>query len=427
MLWYRAGSFPPGFFMDNTNRFIGPRRRWFQWISTLVLLLLPWLELNGKSLLRIDIPGLRLYLFGQVLRIEELYFVLLATLIFVLFFLLITVVLGRVWCGWLCPQTTLSDVAEWLARRLGLTVRHNKVHGALAKKILLQGIYLSLALLVASNLLWYFIPPRLFFARLFSLDLHPAAWVTFIVTGLLVYLDLAVVRRLMCSDFCPYGRFQTALVDRATLTLHLPETEREQCINCESCVRICPMEIDIRQGYQVECTNCGRCLDACRKVMAKQKKPGLIRYTFGQHGEGIKGLFNPRVLLPACALVVLLAVLGITLVDRPSASLKISVSHTVSSRTLVDGRTGTFFNAWVKNRSRQTAVYTLQARQKESGALLQIKGPKQAELAPGENRRLDFVLVTPTDEARTVEFVLIDKQGVEVSVAEAYIGKTTKK
>jgi len=409
--------------MDNKNHFIGPKRRWFQWTSTLVLLLLPWIEVDGKSLLRIDIPGLRLYLFGQILRIEELYFVLLATLIFVLSFLLITVVLGRVWCGWLCPQTTLSDLAEWLARRLGLTVRHNKMHGSLSRKILLQGIYLLLAFLVASNLLWYFIPPHIFFVRLFSLDLNSAAWITFFLIGLLVYFDLAVVRRLMCSDFCPYGRFQTALIDKATLTLHLPETELEQCIECNSCVRICPMEIDIRQGFQVECTNCGRCLDACRRVMARQNKPGLIRYTFGEHGEGVKGLFNPRVLLPAFTLLVLLAVLSISLVERPVASLKVSVSHTARSRTLADGRIGTFFNAWVNNRSRQTAVYTLQARQKKSGAPLQIKGPTRAHLAPGENRRLDFVLMTPNNDARTVEFLLTDKQGLEVSIAEAYIGK----
>ncbi|HEB68915.1 MAG TPA: 4Fe-4S binding protein [Desulfobulbus sp.] len=408
--------------MDNKCHCIGPRRRWFQWTSTLVFLLLPWLEIDGRSLLRIDIPGLRLYLFGQVLRIEELYFVLLAALIFVLFFLLITVVLGRVWCGWCCPQTTLSDVAEWLARRLGLTVRHNRFHGTPGRKILLQGIYLLLAFLVASNLLWYFIPPRLFFVRLFSLDLDPAAWITFSVIALLVYFDLAVVRRLMCSDFCPYGRFQTALVDKATLTLHLPENKREQCIECGSCVRICPMEIDIRRGYQVECTNCGRCLDACRRVMARQGKPGLIRYTFGQHGEGAKGLFNPRVLLPAVALLVLLTILGIALVDRPVASLKVSVSHTASPRTLSRGRIATFFNAWVNNRSRQRAVYSLQARQKKSGAPLQIKGPTRAKLAPGENRRLDFVLVTPNNKARTVEFILIDQQGMEVSVAEAYIG-----
>jgi len=417
--------FSPGFFMKNKNR-IGPWRRLFQWATTLLLLLLPWLEVDGKSLLRIDIPGLNLYLFGQVLRIQELYLVLLATLIFVLGFLLVTVVLGRVWCGWLCPQTTLSDVAEWAARRLGLTVKHNRLHGHLSGKFILQGVYLFLAFLVAANLLWYFITPPLFFIRLVTFDLHYVAWVTFLLTGLLVYFDLAVVRRLMCSDFCPYGRIQTSLVDKATLVLHLPDAELERCIECGSCVRSCPMEIDIRQGYQIECTNCGRCLDACRQVMAKRNEPGLIRYTFGLHGEGAIGLLNPRVLLPAVSILALLVLLCVALVARPSASLKIAVSHTAASRRLTNDQTGTFFNAWINNRSQEAASYTLQAREKKSGAALTLKGQVRAELAAGENRRLDFILVTPANESLTIEFVLADPEGLELSVAEAYIGKTDK-
>ena len=408
------------------KKLIGPQRRLFQWAATLLLLLIPWLEFDSKSLLRIDIPGLNLYIFGQVLRIQELYLVLLATLIFVLAFLLVTVVLGRVWCGWLCPQTTLSDVAEWTARRLGLKVKHNRLHGHLSSRFLLQGIYLLLAFLLASNLIWYFIPPRLFFTRLVTFDLHYATWITFILTGLLVYLDLAMVRRLMCSDFCPYGRIQTALVDKATLSLHLPDSELERCIECDSCVRSCPMEIDIRQGYQVECTNCGRCLDACRQVMAKRSEPGLIRYTFGLHGEGAIGLLNPRVLLPAAAILILLAVLGIGLLNRPVASLKIAVSHTASSRQLANEQTGTFFNAWVNNRSQQGAIYALQARKKDSGHPLTVKGQVRAKLAAGENRRLDFVLITPSYESLTVEFMLTDEEGLELSVAEAYIGITEK-
>jgi cytochrome c oxidase accessory protein FixG len=410
-----------------SKKLIGPQRSLFQWATTLLLLVLPWLEVDSRSLLRIDIPGLNLYLFGQILRIQELYLVLLATLIFVLGFLLITVVLGRVWCGWLCPQTTLSDAAEWAARHLGLTVKNYRLHGSLPAKVLLQVFFVLLALLAASNLLWYFIPPRLFFARLVAFDLHYAAWITFVLTGLVVYLDLAFVRRLMCRDFCPYGRVQSAIVDKATLSLHLPDSELERCIECNSCVRACPMEIDIRHGYQVECTNCGRCLDACRQVMAKRNEPGLISYTFGLHGEGFSGLLNPRVLLPAAAVVVLLVVLAATLFDRPTASLKVAVSHTAAARRLAGRETGTFFNAWVNNRSRETAAYTLQARNKETGAPLTLKGQTQAELAAAENRRLDFVLLTPANEPLTVEFVLINKEGLELSVAEAYIGKYEKK
>ena len=408
------------------KKLIGPQRRLFQWITTLLLLVIPWLEFNGKSLLRIDIPGLSLYFFGQVLRIQELYLVLLATLILVLGFLLITVVLGRVWCGWLCPQTTLSDVAEWAARRLNLKVKHNRLHGHLSSKLLMQGVYLLLAFLLASNLIWYFIPPRLFFTRLVTFDLHYATWITFVLTGLLVYLDLAIVRRLMCSDFCPYGRIQTAIVDKATLSLHLPDSELKRCIECDSCVRACPMEIDIRDGYQVECTNCGRCLDACRQIMTKRGEPGLIRYTFGLHGEGITGLLNPRVLMPATAIFFLLLLLGIGLFDRQGASLKVAVSHTAQVRKLANDQIGTFFNAWINNRSQEVALYNLQARVKNSGQPLTLKGQLRAELAAGENRRLDFVLVTPAKESLTVEFILTDEEGLELSVAEAYIQKNGK-
>ncbi|MHB8809679.1 MAG: 4Fe-4S dicluster domain-containing protein [Desulfobulbaceae bacterium] len=413
--------------MSIDKRFIGPRRRLVQWATTLLLLVLPWLEADGKSLLRIDIPGLSFYLFGQVLRIQELYLVLLAALIFVLGFLLVTVVLGRVWCGWCCPQTTLADVGEWAARRLGLAVRHNRLHGPLWRKILLQGVFLLLALLVAANLLWYFIPPRLFLARLVTLDLHYAAGITFVLTALLVYLDLALVRRLLCRDFCPYGRFQTVLVDRATLALHLPEAELARCIECASCVRSCPMEIDIRQGFQVECTNCGCCLDACRRIMAKRNEPGLIRYSFGLHGEGARGLLNPRVLLPAVAMLILLLVLGTALRDRPAASLRIAVSHTAAPRQLSAGQTGTFFNGWVNNRSQTPGVYFLQARAKDTGEPLPLKGQVRVELAAGENRRLDFVLVTPAAQSFMVEFMLANQEGQVLSIAEAFIGPSENK
>lgn len=410
--------------MENKIRFIGPTRRRFQWTVTLLVLLIPWFEINGKSLLRIDIPSLSIYLFGQVLRIEELYLVLLASLILLLGFLLITVVLGRVWCGWLCPQTTLSDVAEWAARRLGLTVRNYRLHGPLSRKIILQAVYMLLAFLVAANLLWYFIPPREFFARLVSFDFHYAAWITLSLTGLLVYLDLALIRRVVCRDFCPYGRYQTVLVDRATLSLHLPDSELARCIECGSCTRACPMEIDIRDGFQVACTNCGRCLDACRKVMAKRDEPGLIRYTFGIHDEGAGALLNPRVLLPAAAMIVLLVVLTIALMNRPSTSLKVAVSHTAAAKQLTDGRTGTFFNAWINNRSQKKLILHLLARNQKTQAPLPLKGQLRAELNPGENRRLDVVLVTPENESLRVEFVLLNQEGLELSSAAAYIGRS---
>jgi hypothetical protein len=156
--------------------------------------------------------------------------------------------------------------------------------------------------------------------------------------------------------------------------------------------------------------------------MAKRDEPGLIVYSFGYTGQGARGLLNPRVLLLSLAVLVLTMILLVAVVDRAPASLKVSVSHTAASRQLNDGQQGTFFNAWVNNRSQSPATYRLIARRSDNGSLLTLKGPSQAELQPGENRRFDVVLLTPADETLTIEFALIDDGGLELSVAEAYIG-----
>ena len=403
-------------------RLLGPWRRRFQWLVTLLIVLLPWIQPAGNSLLRIDVPTLSLYLFGQVLRIEDMYIFLLFCLAFAIGFLLITLTSGRVWCGWACPQTTLNDLAEWFARCLKLKVFNNRLQGALWRKAVVQLLYLLLSLLVAANLLWYFIEPQRFFSNLFNGQLQGGVGSTFVVMTLIVYLDLALVRRLMCKEFCPYGRIQTALVDAGTLTLQLPEAEMERCIKCNSCIRCCPMEIDIRDGYQVECINCGRCLDACRQIMHKRRQPGLISYTFGVNNQGLKALLNTRTLLLSLGLVALLVLLGVSIFTRADASLKVAISHTVDSRILKDGQQATFFNAWINNRGTATETYQLMARDKHKTPLT-IKGQTdKLVLEGGNNRKLDYVLVAPpAQEPYMIEFVLVNNQKQVLTTAEAQI------
>jgi len=404
-------------------RLLGPWRRRWQWATTLLLLGLPWLRMGGESLLRLDLHTLSLHFFGQTLRIAELYLFLFFALAFALGFLLLTLVFGRLWCGWACPQTTLSDVAEWLARRLNLEIRQNRLQGALWRKLLLQLAYLALALLVSANLLWYFIEPQRFFVELAAGRLGFAAWLTLAVVALTVYLDLALVRRLLCRDFCPYGRLQTTLADRATLTLHRPAEEVPRCIECGACVRCCPMGIDIRRGFQVECINCGRCLDACRQVMARRGQPGLIRYSFGTDGQGARALFNPRTLLLSAATLALLAILAVAIQRRPEASLQVALSHTAASRLLADGQQATFFNIWVGNRSKMRKNFELQARDVADLRPLALKGAAtRFTLPPGVSRRLDLVLLTdPVENKRSVEFIL-QGDGQTLATARAQLG-----
>lgn len=412
--------------MTETNyklSLLSPWRRTFQWVSTLLLLLIPWIDIQGKGLLRIDLSNFSLHIFGQVLQIQELYLFLIFCLAFGVGFLLITMVMGRVWCGWACPQTSLTDLAEWFSRLIGLNINDNRLQGAFWRKGLAQLFYLLLGLLVGANLVWYFIAPQRFFAELSQGSLHLGAWLSWLTIALTIYLDLALIRRLMCKDFCPYGRFQTVLADDGTLTLHLPVEESYRCIECDSCVHACPMGIDIREGYQIECINCGRCLDACRKIMAPGKQPGLIRYNFGTEGRGVKALFNPRTLLLTVTMLVMVAVFSMAISNRQVASLKISVSHTVSAKTLKDGQLATFFNAWVSNRSSATETYRIEARTISGQLPLTLKGQtSKIVIESGTNRKLDFVLVTDVPkEMFPVEFVLTNVAGDEVSMAAAQV------
>lgn len=395
-----------------SQRLLGPWRRTLQWGLSLLLLGIPFVRMGGESLLRLDLPTLTLHVAGHALPIEELYLFLFFAVALVLLFLLVTLVFGRAWCGWACPQTTLSDLTEGVQRRLGL-VSHDRQSAKPVWKIALFHLFcLALALLVAANLVWYFLSPYEFFPRLLAGRLNAAAAWTLAVTALVVYLDLVFVRRLLCREFCPYGRFQSALVDPGTLTLRFHPAEAQRCIRCGACVRACPMDIDIRRGDQIECINCGRCLDACRAVMAQRGQPGIIRYIFGVQDEGFKALRNPRLLLVAAAWIAVSAVLGATLLLRADITLKLGRPDEFPARTLSDEHVINSFRAVISNRGRAPLEIRLQALSDDEQEF-RVLGAEQFLLLEGrERRRLDFAVVAPSSRVPTTTRVrILDRQG----------------
>jgi polyferredoxin len=224
---------------------------------------------------------------------------------------------------------------------------------------------------------------------------------------------MAFLRRIFCKEFCPYGRFQTVLVDTGTLVLRFHPDEAPRCIRCGACVNSCPTGIDIREGEQIECINCGRCLDACRNVMAQRGQAGIIRYTFGLEGRGFRALLNLRMALVTLSFVAISGGLVAATVQRSPLTLKAARNASLLPRTVSGDRVANFFTVYLVNRSSTSHTVTFEI---DAGALaVQWRGLTGAlTLAGGEHRRIDFGLETDARGLHTpqqVELSLHDESG----------------
>lgn len=340
---------------------ITPKRQIVQLLLIAAALLLPFMTIAGKPFLRMDIGLRTLYLAGGPVRIDQFYLVLLATLFVIAAFLLLTVILGRVWCGWFCPQTVFNDLAELIGNRFKERVT------PLVSKLIEHLVALVISKLIAFNLLCWFIPPAQVVSRLMNFSAHPLLFACFLGLTIFGYLNLIMVKRSFCRNYCPYGRFQAALMDSGTLNLvFLPET-RNRCLHCWSCVQTCPMGIDVRDGFQIECIGCGRCIDACRGVMERRPDGiGLIDYRFGEV-KGTRFRFGSK----AVSLSILTFLLGIALAwgltGRNQTAFAVQRIASVEPRRMPDGFQVQPWRATIGNRSESANVYSIRILTEESG------------------------------------------------------------
>jgi cytochrome c oxidase accessory protein FixG len=250
------------------------QKRWIvRIIWTAFYLFIPFVRINGESVFRFDIPSLGLLFFGKTIYIENFFIVLIFTFLLTFLIIVITQLYGRIWCGWLCPQTVVMNWTKFLEKKnLGFLT-----------KLLYHIATIVISALLGGSMVWYFVSPYEFFDGIINGTLGSITMWFFIVLTVLTYLNFTLIRYRFCTTICPYSKFQSVMFDDHTLIIAMDPETSYKCVKCDACVTTCPVNIDIRQGMDSQCINCGRCISACTKTMTREDEdvPTLIDYIYG--------------------------------------------------------------------------------------------------------------------------------------------------
>lgn len=303
----------------------------------------PFIKINGQPFLLLNVFERKFVVLGQAFWPQDFILLAITLITFFVFIILFTVVFGRVWCGWMCPQTLFMEMVfrkiEYLIE--GDAVAQKRLNSEpmsfqkFHKKTLKHIIFILISVLIAHTVMAYLIGVENTFAIIsHSPSENMAGFIGLVAFTGVFYGVYAKFREQACIAVCPYGRLQGVLLSKDSIVVAYDWLRGEprkrlkksapldnsagDCIDCRLCVHVCPTGIDIRNGTQLECVNCTACIDACDEVMVKVNRPkGLIR--FASHNSiknGIAKLITPRVIGYSMVLIALMGVLSFTLITR---------------------------------------------------------------------------------------------------------------
>ncbi|MBU3014653.1 cytochrome c oxidase accessory protein CcoG [Poseidonibacter lekithochrous] len=346
-------------------------------IATIFSISMPFITIGGNHLFLLSFDKKQLHLLGTAFDMQELYLMPFLLMLLFLGIFAATSLGGRAWCGWACPQTIFRVIYRDLieTKLLGLRRIKNKQKDPdyskpknAAKRVIAILIWSALAILAASNFMWFFVPPEDFFSYLQNPTEHMVLIGFILGIAAFIIYDAVWLKEDFCIYICPYSRVQSVLYDDDTYQaiystnrggeIYNEDKEKiifkakdlpmdtNECTTCEACVTVCPTHIDIRKGLQLECINCLECVDACTTVMGKLGKPSLVQWS---STNTIKKdiptkIIRKQTIMYAIALIVvigLLVVMGgkkeymLLNVNKTTQLYKVKENHVVTNNFLL--------------------------------------------------------------------------------------------
>lgn len=357
-------------------------------------LLLPWLVIDARPAVLFDLPARQFHVLWLTFWPQD--FMLLAWLLIIAAFALftVTVLLGRVWCGFTCPQTVWTlmfiSVEHFFEGDRNKQIKLDKQAWNLEKYARKGGkhaVWIVIAFITGVTFIGYFVPIRELLLGLvpyrdsqgmIGIDAPPVAALWTLFFAGMTYLNAGWMREQVCKYMCPYARFQAVMYDQDTLAVHYDTARGEprgarkasedykskglgDCIDCSWCVQVCPVDIDIRDGLQYECINCGLCVDACNTVMDKMQYPrGLIRFTSEDELKtGKTNFFRGRLFGYVFAVVAMMSAFLYVVLTRSPIEVDVLRDRGARMYRIVGSDVQNVYTLKISNKDRQAHRYSI--------------------------------------------------------------------
>ncbi|MDZ4795949.1 MAG: cytochrome c oxidase accessory protein CcoG [Bacteroidota bacterium] len=398
-------------------------RTWVSWGFFAIFFTLPFLKFNGRPLFLFNIPESKFIIFGKIFWPQDFFIFGLTMITFIIFIVLFTAAFGRLFCGWVCPQTIFMEMlfrkVEYLiegdAAKQKMLKNSPWTAEKIRKKTIKHFAFFLLSFIIANFFLAYIIGiDELKEIISDPVSEHFVGFLSIILFSFIFYGVYAYFREQVCTVICPYGRLQSVLLDRNSMVVAydykrgeprdkykkavVPANNTGDCIDCFQCVKVCPTAIDIRNGTQMECVGCTACIDACNRMMEAVHRPtGLIRYA-SENGisEEKKLRYTGRMKFYTILLVLLSGILTLLLISRKDIDGTIIRTKGQLYQERGSDSLSNLFNIKVINKTNNNIPVTLKLEGEASSAgKIELVGATDIHLKQEDQASGSFFVVLP--------------------------------